>query len=288
MIPFILEAQDEDTYEVQFAGVDTNSNQELEIFQMNFDDWIRDLDKDSTQMTYHKESMVNNFIIFSQDGLIMKDLNFHTVESCQKQILDNLPIEEEQNWIYISLESQVNKSELVEILNFLRENKIDYRFGKEDEFVPYIMKNGVKVQAEESTNTKSMDFERVKQLYVDNLCDKEKLKFALFRVVRSNPVENSNLFAIFILNSNEPFFYMGGATYNEIGKHVKSDLYKKVCIHLLKNIEFSKDLWLDIQQIGRWVGQDFVPRERTDLSHNEKIQFMIDNMMDYFETEYKE
>lgn len=288
MVPFILVAQDEEIYEVQFANLDTNSNQELEIFQMKFDDWIREFDKDSTQTIYNKGSMVNNFIIFSQDGLIMKDLNFHTVESCQKQILDNLPIEEEQYWIYITIESQVNKSELIEILDFLKEKKIDYRFGNEGDFVPYIMKNGTSLQAEENTNSKAMDFEKVKQFYVDNLSDKDKLKIELFRIVRSNPVENSNLFAFFILNSNEPFFYMGGATYNEIGKHVKPELNKKVCLHLLENVESSKDLWFDIQQIGRWVGQDFVPRERTDLNHSEKIQYMIDKMMDYFETEYKE
>ena len=289
MIPFILVAQDKEIYEVQFAKLDSNSNQELKIFQMKFDDWIRDLDKDATQTTYNKESMVNNFIIFSQDGLIMKDLNFHTVKSCQKQILDNLPGEKEQNWIYIILESQVNNSELIKILNFLKEKKIDYRFGKEDDFVPYIMKNETKLQVKENTNNKATDFERMKQFYLDNLSDKDKLKNELFRIVLKNPVENSNLFALFILNSKEPFYFMGGATYNEIGKHVKPDLNKKVALHLLENLEYSKDLWLDIQQIGRWTNQDFIPNEsvRKNLNHNEIIAAMADKMMNYFETKYK-
>ncbi len=289
MIPFILVAQDKEIYEVQFAKLDSNSNQELKIFQMKFDDWIRDLDKDATQTTYNKESMVNNFIIFSQDGLIMKDLNFHTVKSCQKQILDNLPREKEQNWIYITLESQVNNSELIKILNFLKEKKIGYRFGKEDDFVPYIMKNETKLQVKENTNNKATDFERMKQFYLDNLSDKDKLKNELFRIVLKNPVENSNLFALFILNSKEPFYFMGGATYNEIGKHVKPDLNKKVALHLLENLEYSKDLWLDIQQIGRWTNQDFIPNESVgkNLNHNEIIAAMADKMMNYFETKYK-
>lgn len=38
--------------------------------------------------------MVNNFIVFSEDGLIMKDLNLHSVDSCKKQISESLPADE--------------------------------------------------------------------------------------------------------------------------------------------------------------------------------------------------
>ena len=71
----------------------------------------------------------------------MKELDFHSVESCKKQILENLPAEEKTTkWIYITMESHVNKSDLIEILEFLKEQKIEYQFGSEDEFVPKIMK----------------------------------------------------------------------------------------------------------------------------------------------------
>lgn len=85
--------------------------------------------------------MVNNFIIFSDDGLIMKDFDFHSVESCKKQILENLPVDEnKQKWIFVTMESHVSKSELIEILEFLKEQKIECQFGRDDEFVPKIIK----------------------------------------------------------------------------------------------------------------------------------------------------
>ncbi|MCC6411669.1 MAG: hypothetical protein IT270_08420 [Saprospiraceae bacterium] len=88
--------------------------------------------------------MVNNFVIFSEDGLIMKDLKFHSAESCKKQSLDNLPGQKQEErgnlWMFVSQESHVNNSDLVEILQFLREQNIDYQFGREDDFVPKLLK----------------------------------------------------------------------------------------------------------------------------------------------------
>lgn len=125
-------------------------------------------------------------------------------------------------------------------------------------------------------------FEEVEEFYLQNMSDKQKLKSKLIQTVLKIPEEQSDLFALFILNSNEPFFYLGGATYLEIGKFVEPELFKKVCIYLLRNLEKSTDLWFDIQQIGRWVNQDFVPRN-SNMNHEEIIESMLNKMMDYFE-----
>ena len=83
--------------------------------------------------------------MFSEDGFLMKDFKFHSVESCQKQILSSLSNSQapanEDPWIYVTLESQVNKKELIAILEFLREQGINYEFGDEDKFIPAILKN---------------------------------------------------------------------------------------------------------------------------------------------------
>lgn len=76
---------------------------------------------------------------------MMKDLKFHSVASCKNEIMVNLPTMEnklgENDRIFVTLESHVNKNQLIEILEFLKEKKIDYRFGKEDEFIPKIKSN---------------------------------------------------------------------------------------------------------------------------------------------------
>lgn len=139
-----MTAQNDKTFEIQADKIDSNSNSEIQTYYEKFNSWKESIGKDSVKLELNEKLIVNNFIMFSEDGLIMKDLDFHSVESCKKQILENLPKEEtdkdENNWIYVSMESHVNKSELIEILTFLREQSIDYHFGKEDEFVPKIMK----------------------------------------------------------------------------------------------------------------------------------------------------
>ena len=140
-IPIYLAAQNDESFEIQVDKVDSNSNIEIQKFHKKFNSWIESIGKDSTKTTMDEKGMVNNFIVFSEDGLIMKDLDFHSVESCKKQILENLPVDKnKQKWIFVTMESQVNKSELIEILEFLKEQKIEYQFGSEDEFVPKIMK----------------------------------------------------------------------------------------------------------------------------------------------------
>lgn len=140
-IPFYMAAQNDETFEIQADEVDSNSNIEIQKFYKKFNLWIESIGKDSTKAAMDEKGMVNNFIIFSEDGLIMKDLDFHSVASCKKQILENLPIEERKTkWIYVTMESHVNKSELIEILEFLKEQNIEYQFGREDEFVPKIIK----------------------------------------------------------------------------------------------------------------------------------------------------
>lgn len=142
------------------------------------------------------------------------------------------------------------------------------------------------VTMESNENYKISSFKEAKEFYLQNMSDKQKLKYKLAETVLSNPKEQSDLFALFILNSNEPFYFMGGATYSDIGRFVEPELFKKVCFHLLDNLEQSEDLWFDIQQIGRWVDQDFVPRN-SNMNLEEKIEKMTNKLMDYYEEKYQ-
>ena len=143
-IPFLLIAQNDETIEIQIDEIDSTSNSEIQIFNEKFNTWVKSIDDESLKPNLNVKRMVNNFIIFSEDGLIMKDLDFHSVKSCKEQILMNLPNSkvdnDENNWIYVAMESQINKSELIEILTFLKEKNIDYQFEREDEFVMKIIK----------------------------------------------------------------------------------------------------------------------------------------------------
>lgn len=115
---------------------------------------------------------------------------------------------------------------------------------------------------------------------------KYDLKLNLHAVTQANPRDNSNLFALFILNSSDPFYYMGGASYLLIGQYVEEELFKKVSIHLFENLNRSSDLWFDIQQVGRWVDQDFVPKN-LNISTEEKIVYMSNKVKEYFDKKYK-
>ena len=135
-------AQNNGTFEIEAVSVESIDNQDVKLFYNKFNEFLQLKQKDGEQIDIN---MINNFIIFSEDGLIMKDLEFHSVESCKKEIKsdqDLLNIEPDgKSWIYVSLESHVNEQELENILNFLRQNKIQYKFGHEDKFVPLITKN---------------------------------------------------------------------------------------------------------------------------------------------------
>lgn len=140
-IPFLMTGQNYNNFEVQ---ADAASNTELQVFQKKFNVWIQSIKNDTLQTVYKPERMINNFILFSEDGLMMKDLKFHSPESCKTEIIASLPNQEnkadEMDWIYVTLESQINKPELREILTFFREKNIEYRFGQEDEFIPQMIK----------------------------------------------------------------------------------------------------------------------------------------------------
>ena len=137
-IPLFLPAQ----VSLTFGIPPTDSTRDVQRFQQKFEAWLAGTAKDSIRRD--EANMVNNFVIFSEDGLIMKDLKFHSAESCKKQILDNLPGQKQEErgnlWMFVSQESHVNNSDLVEILQFLREQNIDYQFGREDDFVPKLLK----------------------------------------------------------------------------------------------------------------------------------------------------
>ncbi len=136
-----MSGQNDNNFEVQ---ADAASNTELQVFQKKFNVWIQSIKNDTLKTVYKPERMINNFILFSEDGLMMKDLKFHSSESCKTEIIASLPNQEnkadEMDWIYVTLESQVNKTELIEILTFFREKNIEYRFGQEDEFIPQMIK----------------------------------------------------------------------------------------------------------------------------------------------------
>jgi hypothetical protein len=141
LLPILMVGQNDNNFEVQ---ADKPSNTELQIFKERFNIWVKSINNDSLKTDFKSERMITNFIMFSEDGLMMKDLKFHTVESCKNEILSNLPSQEkktgENDWIYVTLESQVNKLEMIDILTFLRDKNIDYRFGQEDEFIPQMIK----------------------------------------------------------------------------------------------------------------------------------------------------
>ena len=123
----------------------------------------------------------------------------------------------------------------------------------------------------------------VRDHYLNNLSYKDKFKNKLIQSTITNPKEHADLFAYSILSSDKPFELIGGATYSEIGQHVEGELFMAVCVHLLEKLTSSIDPWVDIQQIGRWVQQDFMDYN-VDMNHDEKITSMVNKMMDYFES----
>ena len=142
-IPISVVGQNSNTFEIQADKVDSNSNAELQIFYKKFNLWVS-TGMDTITLERDEANRVNNFVIFSEDGLIMKDLDFHSVENCKELILKDYPKIGAKNidraWMFISLESQVNREELIVILEFLRRHKIEYVFGNEDDFVPGFIK----------------------------------------------------------------------------------------------------------------------------------------------------
>lgn len=145
-IPFLISAQNDETFEIQIDKVDSTSNINIQQFYNKFKRYINTKEKALTKISLYEETMINNFVIFSQDGLLMKDFDFHSVESCKKEILKSRPKPtkhkiDRPNWIFVSMESHVNKLELIEILEFFRKENIEYQFGEEDQIMEKIDKN---------------------------------------------------------------------------------------------------------------------------------------------------
>ena len=116
--------------------------------------------------------------------------------------------------------------------------------------------------------------------------DEKLVKAQIWTLLNRNPSKFANYFAKFLLKVHNPYFYLGGATKNKIGKYIDENLNNKLILYLLDKISESKDLWFDIQQIGRWVGEDFVNRDN-NISQNKRIELMLNKMMDYFKFKYK-
>lgn len=143
---FALKAQDGPTMEIQANSPKSISDPTLKKFYERFEAFIGSLsdgqyDKYKVQAD---DTMIPDYIGFSEDGLIMKGSEFVSVEACKSRLEKYLAGMKKKfrkkAWIFVSMESHVNKNELIEALETLDKLKIEYRFGIEDYYVPVINK----------------------------------------------------------------------------------------------------------------------------------------------------
>jgi len=73
VLPIFLNAQREEIFEIQANKIEVSDNLEIKAFKKKFNDWINKICKGTTEAIVNDLSMVDDFIIFSQDGLLMKD-----------------------------------------------------------------------------------------------------------------------------------------------------------------------------------------------------------------------
>lgn len=143
--PTILSSQNSEVLEIEADPVESISDPEIRIFYDKFHQWVQSVQNKSEFSYPPKDDRVNNFLIFTETGIIMKDLKFHTAESCKQHILNSLPAFKSTSatnaWIYVSLESHVDRHQLSTILNFLREHQIEYYFTTEDRLEEIIEQN---------------------------------------------------------------------------------------------------------------------------------------------------
>lgn len=125
----------EETFVIEAKQVTSQDPLLLQHFQQRWEEWVEALPNENKQQ-WPIEGKVNNFVVFSEDGLIMKDSNYHSIASCKEQILADAPLAARQKWMYVSLVSHVNRKELLAILSFLEEQQITYRFAREGDLVP--------------------------------------------------------------------------------------------------------------------------------------------------------
>lgn len=133
-------AQFGQSFEVQANSGASTQNEDVKIFYAKFDAFIAQL-KDSTTTRPDPRNMISNFVIFTETGIIMNDLEFHSVESCKKNIqLGKAALGPEivQPWLYVDLESHINRRQLESILAFLRTSGIEYQFGKDEDYHPLV------------------------------------------------------------------------------------------------------------------------------------------------------
>lgn len=143
---FILNAQDGPTMEIEANSSKSINDARLKKFYERFEEFISSL-SDGQYDKYKvdvDDTMIPDYIVFSGDGLIMKRSQFVSVEACKSRLEKYLSGMKKKfrtkAWIFVSMESHVNKNKLIEVLTNLDKIKIEYRFGIQDFYVPMIHK----------------------------------------------------------------------------------------------------------------------------------------------------
>jgi len=138
--PIVAVAQNDEFIEVETHNRTSDNNILIQKFYKKMNKWISLIENKTTLPKLNKKNQIKDFVIFSEDGLIMNDLNFHNVQSCKHRILKHLSQFKNKNntgyWLYIGLESHVSKIELIQVLEFFENQKIDYYFANDDELLP--------------------------------------------------------------------------------------------------------------------------------------------------------
>ncbi|MBC7776627.1 MAG: hypothetical protein H7246_14435 [Phycisphaerae bacterium] len=81
-------AQFEQSFELQRTSSASLKNEDVKIFYDRFNAFIDALQDSTYKAKYlDPQKMISDFVIFTEEGLIMKDLKFHSAESCKKNIL---------------------------------------------------------------------------------------------------------------------------------------------------------------------------------------------------------
>lgn len=142
----ILKAQDGPTMEIQANSSKSISDPRLKTFYERFEEFISTL-SDGQYDKYKFEAddtMIPDYIAFSEDGLIMKRSQFVSVETCKSRLEKYLAGMKKKfrkkAWLFVDMESHVHKNELMEVLAILDKLKIEYRFGIVDYYLPEIHK----------------------------------------------------------------------------------------------------------------------------------------------------
>lgn len=86
---------------------------------------------------FEPSAMLDDYILMTEDGIIMKDLVFHNFESCQARIITALgkvsTTKGQTPWLYVNMTGSADYNKFINVLTFLREENIDYRITLRDE-----------------------------------------------------------------------------------------------------------------------------------------------------------